>query len=214
MDCGVIVGSMLIFNGAVVQVRGDAGAVAFLLSNLQLENVNVQVPVDCEDLLLAKYPTPLLKEHITLMTIKRGEEHLNFSLQPKQLVLQDASAVVKLMHQCYPEMWSDITTEDVSSKMAAKEAVWLGIKAGGELAAFGYATKMSRVSHLTWIATSPSHQRRGYASSIFSALLKEVLSYSEAALIYVDERNIAAKHIYASVGFKPHTQYFYAKNRL
>lgn len=211
MDCGSIVGSMLVFNGSIVQLRGATDAVAFLLSNLQLEKAEVQVPADSEDLLLAKFPLFCFKVQITLMTITRGEERLTFSVQPEPLTKADAVAVADLMRQCSPEIWSEITPDAVSAKMAANEAVWLGIKVGGELAAFGYAMKAPKVSHLTWIATSPNYRCRGYATSIVSALLKEVLSCSEAALIYVIEDNEVAKRVYTSAGFTPHSQYVFTK---
>ena len=211
MDCGSIVGSMLVFDGSIVQLRGTTDSVAFLLSNLQLEKAEVQVPADSEDLLLAKFPLFCFKAHLTLMTIARGEERFAFSVQPEPLTKADAVAVADLMRLCCPEIWSEITPDAVLAKMAANEAVWLGIKVGGELASFGYAMKSSKVSHLTWIATHPNYRCRGYATSIVSALLKEVLSSSEAGLIYVIEDNEVAKHVYTSAGFKPHSKYVFTK---
>ncbi len=211
MDCGSIVGSMLVFDGGIVQLRGGTDAVVFLLSNLQLEKADVQVPADCEDLLLAKFPLFCFKTHMTLMTINRGEERLTFLVQPESLTNADAVSVAELMRECCPEMWREITPDAVSAKMASNEAVWLGIKVGGELTAFGYAMKASKVSHLTWIATRPNYRRRGYATSIVSALLKEVLSCSDGALIYVIKDNEVANRIYTSAGFKPHSQYVFTK---
>ncbi len=211
MDSEAIVGAMLVYEGSIVQLRGGEDAVAFLLSNLILEKADVQVPECCEDLLLAKYPVVKLKEHIKLLTVKRGEEHLKLTAIVEPLSLEDAPDVADLMHQSYPELWGETTSESVASRITTKEALWVGVKVGGELAAFGYAAKTPKVGHITWIATSPTHRGKGYASAVVSALLKEILSYSEAALIYVVEGNTVAEHIYESNGFKLHKRYVFVE---
>ena len=115
------------------------------------------------------------------------------------------------MRESYPKMWSEISAESVKALIAVKEAVWLGIKQDGKLVAFGYAMLTPKVSHVTWIATSPRHERKGYATSIVSALAKECLAAAEAAIIYVMDDNNAAKGIYCKVGFRPYKSYFFVR---
>jgi predicted GNAT family acetyltransferase len=206
-----IVGSMLIYDGNIVQLRGDNEAVKFLLCDLASEKIDVQVPVECENMLIEKYPHFNLKKKITLMNLKKGQEQANTNINPQPLHVTDAEAVAHLMHTCYPEMWSGISEQNISALINAPQAVWLGVKVAGELATFGYATKTPLVSHITWIATNPKHQRRGYATSIINSLLKEILTFSEAALIYVVEDNEVAKHIYTKAGFKPYKHYIFIK---
>jgi len=211
IEANVIVGLMLIYDGYIVQLRGEAAAIRFLLANLTLQKVDVQVPSGCGNLLLEKYPHFELKENIILMKVKKGQEQSNVTVEPQPLNAADAPAVAELMHVCYPEMWSEISAEQVEVLMAAKEAIWLGIKVDGKLAAFGYAVQTPKVSHVTWIATHPRYQRRGYASSIVSSLVKECLVLSEEAIIYVVEDNIVAKHIYQKAGFTPYKSYVFLK---
>ena len=68
------IGLMLIYNKNMVQLRGSPEAVGFLLSSLSLENVEVEVPTDCEDMLLAKFPVYKTKENITIMRMEKGNE--------------------------------------------------------------------------------------------------------------------------------------------
>ncbi len=206
-----VAGLMVVYDGYIAQLRGEREAVRLLLDHLTLETVDVQVPAYCQDLLLQKFPTSSLKENITLMSLRLGEEQLSVKVQPQRLNAQDAGEIAALMHQSYPNLWGDITAENVVALMGAKEAVWFGIKLGGELVSFGYAMATPKISHVTWIATSPQHGNKGYATSIVSALLKECLAVADGAIIYVVDDNAAAKRVYSKVGFKPYKHYFFVK---
>jgi len=206
-----VVGLMLIYNDYIVQLRGNESAVRFLLDNLTLHKADVQAPACFGSLLTEKYPRFLLKENIILMSLKKGQEVFMVTMMPQLLSVADAPAVAELMHLCYPEMWSEVTANNVEDLMNCKDAVWLGIKIDGNLAAFGHAMKTPKVSHVTWVATNPQYQRRGYATSIVSSLIKECLVSSESTIIYVVENNLTAKNIYMKAGFKPSKSYVFIK---
>ncbi|MCL5876314.1 MAG: GNAT family N-acetyltransferase [Candidatus Bathyarchaeota archaeon] len=72
-------------------------------------------------------------------------------------------------------------------------------------------TLTPKVSHVTWIATSPQHENKGYATSTVSMLVKECLSAAETTIIYVMDDNASANCVYAKVGFKPYKSYFFLK---
>ena len=210
-DAGSVVGLMLVYNGSMVQLRGSHAAVEFMLDNLKSDRVDVQVPIDCEDIAVRRFSKFMLKEHITLLWLEKGLEQLNIGVVPERLNVEDAEDIAGLMHESYPKMWSEISAESVKALFAVKEAVWLGIKQDGKLAAFGYAMLTPKVSHVTWIATSPQHQNKGYATSIVSALVKECLAAAEAAIIYVMDENNTAKGIYFKVGFRAYKSYFFVR---
>jgi predicted GNAT family acetyltransferase len=47
----------------------------------------------------------------------------------------------------------------------------------------------------------------GFATSIVSALVKEILKNSPVAIIHVRKDNASAIQVYSKVGFKPYKQY-------
>ena len=53
------------------------------------------------------------------------------------------------------------------------------------------------------------YRNRGYATSIVSALAKEIFRKNELALIHVKKDNVAAYNVYKKVGFKPYKKYLY-----
>lgn len=206
-----VVGLMLIYDGHIVQLRGRHEDVEFMLNNLKQDSVDVQVPVDCEDLLLQKYPHFKLFAHVTLMSLKRGDEQLALRVTPERLSAKDAPQIAQLMHECYPKMWSEISAEAVEALFWVKEAVWFGIKLDGRLVSFGYGMLTPKVCHVTWIATNPQYEKRGYATSIVSALVRECLAVADGAVIYVMDGNVVARRIYSKVGFKPYKSYVFLK---
>jgi ribosomal protein S18 acetylase RimI-like enzyme len=210
-DSGVVAGLMVVFDGHIAQLRGSNVAVEMLLKALPSQVADVQVPVACEDLLCAKYPRPKLKAHVTLMHVTRGKEHIFVSQKPERLTAKDASAIAQIMHQANVELWQDITAEAVTRLFMAKEALWLGIKCDGKLAAFGYAMLTPKVCHVTWIATRPGYERLGYATSIVSSLVEACFAVAENAIIYVIDENNGAKGIYSKVGFRPYKSYVFVK---
>jgi ribosomal protein S18 acetylase RimI-like enzyme len=206
-----VAGLMLVFEGSIAQLRGTVEAVQFLLGNLSATVQDVQVPLNCEKLLLERFPHYQLKAHVFLMALERGKEHLHFGVAPEQLSARDAGAVAGLMHLCCPQLWSGVSAEMVAARMESAEAVWVGIKAAGELVAFGYALLMPAVSQVTWIATHPRHENRGYATAVTSALVQRCLRTSPTAIIYVMDDNVRAQGIYGKVGFRPVRSYCFIK---
>jgi ribosomal protein S18 acetylase RimI-like enzyme len=210
-ESGVVAGLMVVFDGHIAQLRGNRAAVTLLLKDLAPQVADVQVPADCEDLLCAKYPRPKLKAQVTLMHVERGKEQLCISQTPERLTAKDAAEIVQIMHEADVELWQDITVEAVTRLFMAKEALWLGIKRDGKLAAFGYAMLTPKVCHVTWIATRPDYERLKYATSIVSSLIEACLAVAEGAIIYVIDENYTAKNIYAKAGFKPYKSYVFVK---
>jgi ribosomal protein S18 acetylase RimI-like enzyme len=204
-----VAGLMMVYNGRIVQLRGPREAVGSLLEGLDVEEFAVQTPLDCQDLVAAKFPVVAQKAMVILLSLKKGEENLKVTTEPEKLSVEDAGEIAELMCRAYPEFWSDITVEGVRETFA--EASWVGIRRGGKLVAFGKAVSTAPVSHVAWIATHEDYRKRGYGTSILSALLKELLVSSSTAFIYVLSDNPTATKLYSNVGFKPYKRYFYVK---
>jgi predicted GNAT family acetyltransferase len=212
LEAEKVAGLMLIYEGNIVHLRGEDTAVRFMLESLKLDNVDVQVPLSCESALLEKYPRYKLKARINLLKLTRGKESLSFKVMPQKLTAIDSLQIALLMNKCYPEMWGGITSDNIRILMSSSsETVWLGIKHEDKLVSFGYATLTPEVNHVTWIATVPEHENKGYATSIVSALVKECLAVAGTTIIYVMEDNAPANRVYLKVGFRLYKSYVFEK---
>ncbi|MBN1245428.1 GNAT family N-acetyltransferase [Candidatus Bathyarchaeota archaeon] len=204
-----VAGLMVIYNGCIVQVRGTREAVRLLLDEIDVEEVAVQAPLDCEDVAAGRFPVFEQKATVMLLSLKKGEENIKVTTEPEKLSVDDADEIAELMREAYPEFWSVITAEGIKESFA--EASWVGIRHKGKLVAFGKAVSTPPVSHVAWVATHADYRNRGYATSILSALLKELFESSKTAFIYVLSDNSSAMQVYSAVGFKPYKRYFYVK---
>jgi GNAT superfamily N-acetyltransferase len=206
-----IVGLMLVYNDSMVQLRGSPEAVGFLLSGLRLENVEVEVPADCLDMVLAKFPVHKALENMNIMRLEKGKENLKIAITPERLQAENSEEVAQLMRESYPLMWSEMTAENVKVLTSPKETVLFGIHVEGKLVAFGSAMLTPNVGLVCWLATSERYRCRGYCSSILSALVREGLKEADFMAIHVLDGNSDAWQIYEKVGFKPYRSYVLLK---
>ncbi len=204
-----IQGLMLVYRDQVVQLRGNREAVKLLLDNLSLEKVEMQAPLDCEDLVLSKY-CPKLREEMMLMYLKRGEENIQISTAPMKLGADDAEQVLELMRRADPTWWGGIQIEFVQK--ALKEAVCFGIKQDNKLVSLGITRLMPFGSNISAVATHEQYRNKGYATSVVSTLVGEILKFSSTALIHVISNNTPAVRAYSKVGFKPYRTYLSIRN--
>jgi len=157
MEGESIQGLMLVYRDQVVQLRGNREAVKLLLDNLSLEKVEMQAPLDCEDLVLSKY-SPKLREEMMLMYLKRGEENIQISTAPMKLGTDDAEQVLELMRRADPTWWGDIQIEFVQK--ALKEALCFGIKQDNKLVSLGITRLVEFGSNISAVATHEQYRDR------------------------------------------------------
>ncbi len=204
LDDFKIAGLMLVYADTVVQLRGSREAVKLLLGDLSLAGVEMQVPLDCEDLALAKLE-PKIKETMVMMSLQRGEERLQVSTVPVRLGAEDVKEIANLIQNADPRWWGEVTAERIKSRLDG--AFWLGIKQDGKIVSVGSTRFVDFASNINIVATMEEYRNRGYATSIVSALVKEILNISPIALIHVIKDNSPAVRAYSKVGFKPHKTY-------
>ena len=205
LDDGKIAGLMLVYADSVVQLRGNREAVKALLDSLSLVSVEMQVPLDCEDLAVAKYK-PRVDETMVMMSLSRGEEHVQVSTVPVRLGVGDVDEIAELMRSADPVWWAEVTANRIRARIET-DAFWLGIKQNGKLVSVGSTRFYDFASNIHVIATKHEYRNRGYATSIVSALVKEILKVSPIALIHVIKDNTPAVRAYTKVGFKPYKTY-------
>lgn len=201
-----VMGLMLVYADYVVQLRGDHEAVKMLLDYAPVvEGAEVQAPLDCEDLVASKYASGH-KVHMMLMSLRRGEESIQITNVPVKLGVEDAEEVVALMREADPVWWGEMTTERLATSL--KEAYWVGIRMDGKVASVG-STRLTELGtcNIGIIATKEEYRNRGYATSIVSVLVKEILKNSQTAIIHVLADNAPAIRAYTKAGFEPYKTY-------
>jgi ribosomal protein S18 acetylase RimI-like enzyme len=200
-----IEGLMLVYRDYVVQLRGGRAAVKLLLHRLDLEKVELQAPLDCEDLVLEKFSRPKIKQIMILMCLRKGDENIQMASVPARLTVDDAGEVVGLLRRADPSWWGDMSLEDTQRSL--QEGFWLGMKRDQRIVSLGMTRLVDFASNIGVAATEKEYRNRGYATSIVSALVREILKTSPTAIIHVISDNAPAIRAYSKVGFKPYRTY-------
>ena len=195
-----VLGSLLVFADYIVQFRGSREVVQKLLEHVNLEKVELQAPPDCEDIVCQKYK-PRVRQDMVLMRLNRGEEHVCLTETPARLNVEDAEEVAALMRRCDPEWWGETVSEQLKQRW--ENVFWLGIKLEGKLVSVGNVRFVDFASNIGVVATDEHYRSRGYATSIVSGLVEEILKRCPIALIHVIADNAPAVRAYSKVGFKP-----------
>jgi predicted GNAT family acetyltransferase len=205
MEDDEIEGLMLIYRDSVVQLRGNQTAVKTLLDLLTIEKVELQAPLDCESIVLRRFKSPKIEERMTLMRLRRGEENIQVTTIPIRLSIDTAEEIVELMRRADPSWWGEASTENMRKTLA--ETYWLGIKQDERIVSVGNARLIDFASNIGVVATEEKYRNRGYATSIVSTLVSEILKTSPIAIIHVISDNAPALRAYSKVGFKPYKTY-------
>lgn len=203
-----IVGMMLIYRQSIVQLRGSSKAVKALLEKLDLEKVELLALEQHKQDILKKYK-PTVSYEIELMTLHEGEEKLQIKHPVVPLYASDAEQIAHIMNNADLETWGTVTSQQIVEEM--QNLIWVGIKVGKELVSIGKARLTEWGGHIGVIATHEAHRNRGYATTVVSKLVKQLMEKQSISMIYVDSNNLPAIRAYKKVGFKPYRTYFYVK---
>lgn len=205
-----IVGMMLIFRQNIVQLRGSCKAIKALLEKLDLEKVELLALQQHKQDILKKYK-PTVSYEIILMTLHEGEEKFQETHPVVPLYASDAEQIAPIMNYADLETWGTVTSQQIVEEM--QNVIWVGIKVEKELVSIGKARLTEWGGHIGVIATHEAHRNRGYATSVVSNLVKQIMEKQSFAMIYVDSNNHPAIRAYKKVGFKPYRTYFFVKGK-
>ncbi len=201
MEGDRVEGALLVYAYYIVQLRGSREAVKQFFDHFNLDKVELQAPLDCENIVLAKYK-PHVKDELVLMRLKKGEESVQITEPVVRLGVEDAERVAEIMKKSDPEWWGEVTVENRRDSL--QTTFWLGIRRDGKIVSIGNARFVDFASNIGVVATDERYRNRGYATSIVSALVQEILKVSPVALIHVLAVNGPAVRAYSKVGFKPY----------
>ena len=76
-----------------------------------------------------------------------------------------------------PDQWRSVTAEEISASMR-RGTLWIGIKRDGKIVSVGSTFLTEFGSNIGIVATHEANRNRGYATSIVSSLVKEILQRS------------------------------------
>jgi ribosomal protein S18 acetylase RimI-like enzyme len=123
---------------------------------------------------------------------------------------QDAAPeVIELTPADVPEMSVVYTATRPGRRLCPriqKLGQFLGIREDGKLVAMGgLRLHLPGYREITTVATMPSHQGRGYATSIVRSLIQRIRSRGDRPFLTVRSDNTRAIEIYHRLGFKERT---------
>jgi len=197
---------MLVYRQSIVQLRGSCQAAKALLERLDLEKVELQAQKEHKEYILERYK-PTVSHEMMLMVLRKGEERVQIENPIVKLGASDAEKIATIMREADPEYWGTITNQQIVEGMSGVN--WLGIKVNGELVSVGNTRLTEWGGLIGVVATHEIQRNKGYATSIVSELVKQILEKMPIAMIYVLSDNPPAIRVYRKVGFKPYRTYFF-----
>ena len=197
---------MLIYKRSIVQLRGTKPAFEKLLEGIDLKKIELNTEIEHRDIVREKYQ--IVREHeLLLMRLRRGEEQLAATDDVIELKPERAGEIAALMRSANPEFWGDMNAERIAASM--NRNLWLGIIIDDRLVSVGNTFLTDIASNIHTVATDESYRNKGYATSVASALVREILQANNLALIHVLKDNIPDRRAYEKVGFRTYRNYLY-----
>lgn len=204
-----IEGVMMTYKERIVQLRGSIEAAKALLPRLSVEKAEIQGLEEHKALILEKFKKAKNTLELILMTLRREEETLHIKHPVARLSTSDAEDIAALMRHGDPEWWREVTAKTIAEKMHKR--LWLGIRVNNQLVSIGGAFLDDLGSNIATVVTDEKHRNKGYATTIVSTLVDQILHKSNLALIHVESNNAPAIKTYTKVGFKPYRKYIVAR---
>jgi len=203
-------GMMLVYHNTMAQFRGNNQAIEKLLTELDLDKIMITTPLEYTPFKFpSRYRVREETRGLTVMTLRKGEETPPIRHDLVRLSATDAEDIAALMKTCNFDWWGEISAQQIAERM--KERLWLGIKIDGKLVSIGGARVDDWASNIHTVATHKDYRCRGYATSIVSALVEQIMKKSRLALIHTETINTPAIRAYTKAGFEPYKNYTVAK---
>jgi ribosomal protein S18 acetylase RimI-like enzyme len=208
-----ILGYLLEFNEKALTIRGDVRCTAELLKRATLTEPSISIKPDHLPIVKQFYESVrplLLTDHkisaLLSMEVDRSRFKPVIKYRPRKLTVDEYDAVGKLSVKFHEELGHGIypPSPERMVETLKKGRLVYGIFEGSELVSYacgGPNPVAEDLTHVAPVYTSPKFRGRGYATSICSALVDELLNKSEKARLGVSQNNPAALRVYKKIGF-------------
>jgi len=122
----------------------------------------------------------------------------------------DAEQIATIMRESDPEFWGTAASQGIVDGIN-RGVGWLGVKINGKVVSVGSMRLTEWGGLIGTVATHKDHRNKGYATSIVSELVKQMLAKAPWVIIYVLADNLPAIRAYEKVGFKRYKSYFFMR---
>jgi ribosomal protein S18 acetylase RimI-like enzyme len=204
-----IQGLVLIWKNRRIQLRGTIESLEFLLNGKSYNPISI-TGFDIHKKLILKF-FPDHKKEIALyrMGLKQGDQKDFEKYKFQKLNEAYRGEIISLMRIADPVFWGLRNPEDI---VIDKNNTWYGIIEKKDLICIVGLWKYESIGYIAVVGTHPDYWNRGYASSLISSTLKELLHDAGQWFITVRVANAPAIHTYKKLGFSIcNTHYSYER---
>lgn len=202
-----ILGYLLEHDKRILNLRGNVRCAAELLSNASLIEADINVEPrhiqTVEKFYEPTKPIGISRGKITtLLAMEVNKKRFRSVIRhdPKRLGGDEFNDLEKLYVKFYDEMALGPITRDRIVE-TQNRCLTFGVYEKGELVSFASGSILEDVGHVAPVYTSPKFRGKGYATSACSALVRELLSQRDRAILYTPEDDIPAIRVYEKIGF-------------
>ncbi len=193
-----IQGMVLIWKNRRIQLRGTAVSLEFLLNGKSYNPISI-TGFENHKKLISKF-FPDYKKEISLyrMGLKKGDQKDFEKYKFQKLNVSYREEIASLMRIADPIFWGLRNPEDI---LIDENNIWYGILKKKDLICIVGLWKYENIGYIAVVGTHPDYWNQGYASSLISSTLKELLQDNEQSFITVRKANAPAIHTYKKLGF-------------
>ena len=115
----------------------------------------------------------------------------------------DETAIIALWHACgLTRPWND-PRKDVARKLSVQSDLFLVGTVDGVIVATLMGGYDGHRGWINYLAVSPAHRRRNYATALMRAVERKLLAMGCPKInLLIRSENVAVKHFYHSLGFE------------
>lgn len=177
------------------------------MQSIDLDDVEItlQTLPHHKDMVL-KYITPTTLNETLVMTLDKDQAISHEAYPVTALHESNAPDIAAVMQDAFGKATDHRILQNMSSFQ------WIGIKRP-HLVSVGRYRCTDWVGWMSIVATMQMHRNQGYASTIVSHAVTNLLEKHDEVLIHVRADNVPAIHVYQKVGFSHYKTYIFIRGR-
>ena len=206
---GDIQGMLLDYKGKNIQIRGSDEAVKKLIGEIDLSLKDITILYSQKGLLDRKYLKDKKEIILNRMLIHPGENIIKSDISSEILTENDKEELASLYRKTDPSFWGHVQGKDLEFDENHK---WFGIKRENKIVSFAHIWFGEEFGLISTVGTHPDFRNSGFATSLVSVAIQELLKHSPLGLIHVRADNAPAVHTYKKNGFRDFLQFYFLKS--